>query len=272
MPLRTVHVCCLLAFLACMITPLSSAAQDDNINEAAANAANPLVFITKIQGQPNFTWKENEGRQVNLTSRIILPTASVGLPFIKSKDPSKVYTIYRLEVPIISQTFPENQELDATGMSDVSLLDVIIIKQRWGMFGTGPALIIPVMKPAPISIRKWAAGIAMVALNTNTKGIQWGALAQQFFTFAGDSERSNESIMLFQPIFNVMLGGGKYLQVSPIMNFNWTEETYDIPIAINVGKAFSKNMSALIGPEYVISGPNEKDFTFRFQLNAMIPP
>jgi hypothetical protein len=65
-----------------------------------------------------------------------------------------------------------------------------------------------------------------------------------------------------------MLDRGKYVQVSPIMNFNWTDQTYNIPIAINVGKAFSKNMSALIGPEYFISGPNENDFTFRFQLNA----
>jgi len=262
----------MLTLLASMLIPLFSIAQEDDVDEAAANAANPLVFIAKVQGQPNFTWMDNDGRQVNLTSRIILPTASIGLPFIKSRDPSKVYTLYRLEVPIVSQTFPENQELDATGMSDVSLLDVIVVKQKWGMFGAGPALTIPVMKPAPISIRKWAAGFALVAMNTQTKGLQWGVLAQQFFTFAGDSERSNESFMLFQPIFNFMLSKGKFVQVNPIMNFNWTNQTYNIPIAINVGKAFSRSMSALIGPEYVISGPNENDFTFRFQLNAMIPP
>ncbi|MBK6282142.1 MAG: hypothetical protein IPF54_05265 [Draconibacterium sp.] len=37
-------------------------------------------------------------------------------------------------------------------------------------------------------------------------------------------------------------------------------------------KLLPKNLSAFVAPEYVVSGPNQGDFTFRFQLNAMFPP
>jgi hypothetical protein len=183
-----------------------------------------------------------------------------------------VYTLYRLEVPIIGQTFPENSKQNATGLGDLVLLDVVAFKQSWGLLGAGPGLIIPVMKPEPISSRKWSAGATVVALNTKTKGLQWGALAQQFFSFGGDAERPSQSFMLFQPIFNKVLAGGKFIQFNPIMNFNWTNSTFNIPVSVAFGKAFAKNLSASIAPEYVVSGPNQNDFTIRFNFNMMFPP
>jgi len=241
-------------------------------NEAAANAANPLAFVTKLQVQPNFTWKGDKARQINLTSRIIQPTGSLLLPFIKSKDPSKVYTIYRLEVPVIGQSYPSNKQLDATGLSDLILLDAVVLNQKWGMLGGGPALIIPTMKPDQLSSRKWSAGLVGVVINTKTKGFIWGVLVQQFFNFAGDDKRPDRNFMLINPIVNQILGKGTFVQFSPIWNWNMTAGTFDFPLSINIGKAFAQNLSAQFGPEYVISGPDKGDFTFRFQLNAMFPP
>lgn len=246
--------------------------EESKLGDAAANAVNPMAFVTKLQVQPNFTWMDNKARQINLTTRIIQPTASIGLPFIKSKDPSKIYTLYRLEVPVIGQTFPQNNTANATGLSDLVLLDVIAFKQKWGLLGAGPGFIIPTMKPESISSRKWASGVTAVALNTKTKGIQWGALAQQFFSFGGDEDRPSQSFMLFQPIFNKILGGGKFIQFNPIMNFNWTNSTFNVPLGIVFGKAFAKNLSVSVGSEYVVSGPARGDFTFRFNINTMFPP
>ena len=245
---------------------------DGGLGEAASNATNPMAFVTKLQLQPNFTWKAADARQINLTTRIIQPTGSVGLPFIKSKDPSKVYTLYRIELPIIGQTYPGTPELDATGLSDVIILDLIAFKQNWGLLGVGPGIIIPTMNPKPISSGKWSAGFTAVALNTKTKGLQFGVLVQQFFSVAGASDRSKKNFMLFQPIFNKVLSKGYFFGVSPILTFDWENSTYNIPLSVSFGKAFAKNLSAFIAPEYVVSGPNKKDFTLRFQLNAMFPP
>ena len=248
--------------------------EDDNsgMENAASQATNPLAFITKFQMQPNYTFKDNSATQFNLTTRIVQPTQSIGLPFIKSKDPSKIYTIYRLEAPIIGQTFENTPSLNATGLSDLILLDVIAFKQKWGLLGIGPGLIIPTATDPAIGSGKWSAGITAVYLNTKTKGLQFGALFQQFNSFAGQSDREDKNFMLFQPIFNKILGKGLFLQFSPIMNFNWENDTYNIPLSLAIGKAFAKNLTMNFGPEYVVSGPNKGDFTLRLNINTMFAP
>lgn len=246
--------------------------EDSGLGEAASNATNPMAFVTKLQVQPNFTWKDEKARQINLTTRIIQPTGSIGLPFIKSKNPAKVYTLYRLEMPIIGQTYPAKPALNATGLSDLIVLDLIAFKKKWGLLGAGPGLIIPTMKPEAISAGKWCAGITAVALNTKTKGLQFGVLAQQFFSVAGSSERPERNFMLFQPIFNKVLSKGYFMGVSPIMTFDWENSTYSIPISVSLGKAFAKNLSAFIAPQVMLSGPNQGDFILQFQINAMFPP
>jgi hypothetical protein len=72
-------------------------------------------------------------------------------------------------------------------------------------------------------------------LNTKTKGLQWNCLAEQFFGFGGDGSRPSQQSMLFQPIFNKILRQGKFIQFGPIMNFNWTNITYNIPLALTFG-------------------------------------
>jgi len=243
-----------------------------NLDSAAANATNPLAFVTKFQIQPNYTFKDNSATQFSFITRIIQPSATVGLPFIKSKDPSKIYTMYRLEAPVIGQTFPENPNLDATGLSDLIILDVVAFKQDWGLLGVGPGLIIPTATDPAIGSGKWSTGLTGVYLNTKTKGLQFGALVQQFFSFAGQSERPDQNFMLFQPIFNKILDQGYFIQFSPIMNFNWETNKYSIPLAIGFGRAFAKNLSMFIAPEYVVSGPNKGDFTIRLNVNAMFAP
>jgi hypothetical protein len=71
---------CLLNVAFVIIACNTSLSQEDS-DDAAANAANPLAFVTKFQVQPNFTWKDDKARQINLTSRIIQPTTTIGLPF-----------------------------------------------------------------------------------------------------------------------------------------------------------------------------------------------
>jgi hypothetical protein len=244
---------------------------DISLDDAASNATNPMAFVTKLQLQPNFVWKDQKARQLALTSRIIQPTGSIGLPFIKSKNPLKVYTLYRLEIPLIGQTFPAKPELNATGLSDLILLDLVAFKQKWGLIGVGPGIIIPTIKPEQLSGGKWCAGLTAVALNTKTKGLQYGVLIQQFFSFAGQRNKPARNFMLFQPILNKILNGGYFIGVSPILVFDWENDTYSIPLSVSIGKAFAQNLSAFVAPQYVVTGPGKGDVTLQFQLNAMFP-
>ncbi|OBQ50153.1 hypothetical protein VQ01_15470 [Tamlana sp. s12] len=211
--------------------------------------------------------KDNGGDQLVMISRIMQPSKTIGLPFIKSKDPSKIYTIYRLEAPVASQTFPNNAG-NATGLSDLILIDVIAFKQKKGLFGVGPVLIMPTASSEYLGSGKWSTGLAGVYM-TKAFGLTLGILGQQFVTFAGDSERQDQNYMLFQPIITKIFKKGYFMNFSPIMKFDWDNDDYNIPLGVNFGKAFAKNLSMFIGAEYVVSGPGQGDFTIRLNINAM---
>jgi len=243
------------------------AQENIDVTQAAEHATNPLAFVTKLQFQPNYAFKDNGGNQLVMISRIMQPSKTIGLPFIKSKNPSKIYTIYRLEAPVTSQTFPNN-EGDATGLSDLILIDVIAFKQKKGLFGIGPALIMPTASSEYLGSGKWSAGLAGVYM-TKAFGFTIGLLGQQFMSFAGDSQRQDQNFMLFQPIITKIFKKGYFINFSPIMKFDWEYDAYNIPLGVNFGKAFAKNLSMFIGGEYVVSGPNQGDFTIRLNINAM---
>jgi len=235
--------------------------------KAAANATNPLAFVTKLQIQPNYTFKDNEGDQLSMFIRIMQPSKTIGLPFIKSKDPSKIYTIYRLEAPVISQTFPDNLG-DATGLSDFIFIDVVAFKLKKGMFGIGPALIMPTATSEYLGTGKWSGGVAGV-YGIKAFGLFLGVLGQQFISFAGDSERDDQNYMLLQPIITKIFEKGYFINYSPIMKFDWENSTYNIPVGLSIGKAFSKSLTMFIGAEYVVTGPGQGDFTIRLNINTM---
>jgi len=198
------------------------------------------------------------------------PTKSIGLPFIKSKDPSKVYTIYRLEVPVISQTMP-NPEFDATGLSDLIFVDVIAFKTKIGLVGIGPSLIIPTASSDYLGAGKWSPGLAGVFM-TKGFGLTLGVLGQQYVSVGGDAQRPDQNYLLFQPIVTKIFNGGYFMNFSPIMKFDWENDAYNIPIGVNFGKAFAKNLSMFFGFDYVVSGPGKGDFTLRLNINAMFAP
>lgn len=239
----------------------------DDVRNAAQNATNPLAFVTKLQVQPNYTFKDNGGDQLVLISRIIQPSKSIGLPFIKSKDPEKVYSIYRLEFPLVSQTFP-NHDFDATGLSDLIFVDVIAFKTKVGLLGIGPSLVLPTAGSEYLGSGKWSAGAAGV-LMTKGFGLTLGILGQQYFSFAGEADRQDQNYMLFQPIVTKILSKGIFINFSPIMKFDWENSEYNIPLGINFGKAFAKNLSMFLGGEYLVSGPGKGDFTIRLNINTM---
>jgi len=62
-----------------------SLAQEKSSVQKVAAATNPLAFVTKLQFQPNHTLKDNGGDQLVMISRIMQPSKTIGLPFIKSK-------------------------------------------------------------------------------------------------------------------------------------------------------------------------------------------
>jgi hypothetical protein len=166
---------------------------------------------------------------------------------------------------------PDNST-DATGVSDLILIDIVAFSQKWGILGIGPALSMPTASSEYLGSGKWSVGLAGVVLYKKIPKLTLGVLAQQFVSFAGDANREDVNHMLFQPVITKVFNKGVFVNFSPTMVFDWESDKYNIPVGLNVGKAFAKNLSMFIGPEYVVSGPGKGNFTIRLNINTMFSP
>lgn len=261
----------LLLGLWCSIASLSQVKEEEK-NSAAALATNPLAYVTKLQFQPVFTFLDNGGKQLAIFNRIVRPSKSLGLPFIKSKNPDKFYTIYRLEAPIVSQTITDQaSKLNATGTGDFILLDVISLKSKWGIAGVGAGVLFPLGSPNSLSFGKWCAGPSGIVIYDKVPKLHLALLVQQFFSFAGNSDRPDQNFMYFQPQVTKLFSNGYFIQSFPIMKFDWENKQNTIPVNLMFGKAFAKDRSMFIGPQYFIDGPKSlKDsWAIMFNINTM---
>lgn len=249
---------------------LFSQEEKDEKTIAASKATNPLAFVTKLQFQPNFTFFDGGGKQLSFISRIVQPSASLGLPFIKSKNPDKFYTLYRLEAPIVSQTVTDKASpFNATGLGDLILLDVVTVKTKWGQAGFGPGVLMPTASTPTLGFGKWCAGPIGIVVYSKIKKLQLGLLAQQFYSFAGDSNRADQNFMYLQPQIIKLFDKGYFIQTFPIMKLDWKNHTYTVPVNLMFGKAFAKDRSMFIGPQYVTNGSTQGAWTIQFNINTM---
>jgi hypothetical protein len=90
---------------------------------------------------------------------------------------------------------------------------------KW-IWGVGPALVLPTATEDRYASDKWSAGPTAVALSMPGKWVV-GVLAQNVWSFAGDSTASDVNKFLFQYFINYNIGNGWYLSTTPVITANW---------------------------------------------------
>jgi hypothetical protein len=239
-----------------------------NITQAAENALNPIAQVIKFMLQPNYYMYNNGGNAFNLMTRIITPYNAVLVPGIKSKN-KRIFSMARIEIPITSQTYGSEPQLNATGLADVTFADVLAYKTSWGKIGGGINLGFPTATVPVLGSGKWTMGPTCIIFYNKPKHVMLGIVINQYFSYAGSPSRSSVSYMNVQPFFDVVFGKGYFIMINPICTFDWQNGNYTVPVGFGFGKAFAKNLSSFIMPEYVVSGPTRKTLIIQFNLNAM---
>ncbi|MGG7034839.1 MAG: hypothetical protein ACI7YS_06540 [Flavobacterium sp.] len=148
-------------------------------------------------------------------------------------------------------------------------MDVIVLKTKWGQTGLGPGILIPLANPETLGTGKWCAGPIGIIVYTKIPKLQLAALAQQFYSFGGDENRADQNFMYFQPQITKLFNKGYFLQTFPIMKLDWENKKHSIPVNLMFGKAFAKNNSMFIGPQYIVSGSNENSWSIMLNINTM---
>jgi len=211
-----------LSLLFVLATP--AAGQDQDL---AKKTQNPVGDLISVPFQFNFNgdFGTDEGVFFNLN---IQPVYPMGL--------SEDWTlINRMIIPVIDAPAP----LDASGLGDIQYQGYLSPANPGSfIWGVGMAVQFPTASDPTLGTEKFSAGPGVVGLVITGPWVA-GALLNNVWSFAGDSDRGDVSQMLFQPFINYNLPSGVYLTSGPVITANWEADSGDrwtVPLGGGVGK------------------------------------
>ena len=188
----------------------------------------------------------------------------------------KLNLINRFIIPLIDQPLGEDDH--EFGLGDIQYSMFLSPAQPGRViWGVGPAISVPTATDDALGTGKWSAGPGVVALAMPGKWVV-GALANNIWSFAGDSDRPEVNAMLIQPFINRNFKNGWYATTSPVITANWkadSDERWTVPVGAGFGKIFKvgdQAMNAQVGAYYNVEKPDgAADWNLRFQLQFMFP-
>jgi len=196
--------------------------------DLAVEAANPIADLMSFPFQNNLNMNYGEfNRNVNvLNIQPVIPLAQGKL-------------ITRTIFPITRIPDLSNEEGKyASGLGDIVFTAFYVPKSEV-IYGIGPVIEFPT-GGSKKGTEKWSAGPSAVVL---VQPGEWtfGILANNTWSFAGNSERSDVNHMLINLFIVRQLGNGLYVNTAPIITADWMKPSSDrwiVPIGAGGGKLF----------------------------------
>lgn len=242
----------------------------ESSTDLAKKTQNPVADLISIPFQNNM----NFGIGPNNRMQNVLNVQPV-IPINLNRDWN---LITRTILPIIKQPNLATTNEDTWGLGDMSVT-TFLSPAGSGPFiwGVGPSVQLATGTDEVTSTRKWAAGPSFVGLTIQGPWVI-GALVQQTWSFAGNSDRRDLSQALLQYFINYNLPNGWYLTSSPIITANWeagSGDKWTVPVGGGFGKVFrigklpfNGNISAYANVVRPDPGP---DWTLRLQIALLLP-
>lgn len=176
-----------------------------------------------------------------------------------------------LGVPqLLRATLPFNTRSDphggySTGVGDINVFDIFLLKTEGVQLGIGPQLTAPTAEHDELGTGKWQAGLAAIAIDPSPRGIL-GALVQYQSSFAGDADREHVETLTMQPFLIHNLANGWFLRSTATWTFDLNHNTHYIPLGAGVGKVWKSGgniINAHLEPQWTVDhkGPGVPQFT-----------
>ncbi len=209
-------------------------AQSADDTEALAKAAqNPVADMISLpfQFNTNLDTGHYGGTQEILNVQPVIP-------FNLSPDWN---LITRIITPLVEQPklFP-GDDVDY-GLGDITPT-LFLSPANSGKFiwGVGPVFLLPTATSSDLGSGKWGIGPSAVGLVMDGHWV-YGALINNIWSVAGDTNRQNVNQMTLQPFINYNFKDGWYLTSSPILTANWEADNanrWTVPIGGGFGRVF----------------------------------
>jgi hypothetical protein len=152
--------------------------------------------------------------------------------------------INRIITPIVWQPYTgsnsANASLGTFGLGDLNP-SVFFTPAHAGkvIWGVGPAFVFPTATDPALGQGKWSIGPSFVVL---AQPGHWtlGVLANNVWSYGGQSNRPTVNQFLLQYFINYNLSGGWYLATQPIITANWAapkaKDVWTVPFGVGVGR------------------------------------
>lgn len=192
-----------------VVLSLSGITAADNV-DTANKSNNPLNPAPGLNFQNYYTPEitHNDVHTNDLLLRGALP--------LPRGDIISVPQLLRATVLLTTRPAPDGGY--STGLGDLYLFDVFLLKTEGVQLGIGPLVTAPTAEHDELGAGKWQAGLAAVAIDASPRGLI-GALFQYQSSFAGDSDRQDVAAATFQPFLIHNLPKGWYLRSTGIWTF-----------------------------------------------------
>jgi len=183
----------------------------------------------------------------------------------------KVNLINRFILPVIYQEERVEGEGSEFGLGDFTYQAFFSpAESKKLIWGVGPALVFPTNTDDRLGVDKWSAGPAVVVL---AKPGPWlvGALVQNVWSYAGDSDRQDISNTFLQPFAAYTWPSAWTFSVQSESTYNWKTEKWSVPINAAVTKLVRWGrlpVSLQAGVGYWAESPETGPEGFRFRLQA----
>ncbi len=163
-----------------------------------------------------------------------LPDKSANQLVIRSAYPfawGMTKHIMRVTVPFVT-----HHPALSSGLSDMTLFDLVVFDKSWGRWGVGPVALLPT-GGSDRGTEKWGVGPAVGFVVAKPRLI-YGIFNQNIFTIAGDDARPDVNVSIIQPIVNGQLGGGWAVGSSEMsVTYNWeSSEWSSLPLGASILK------------------------------------
>ncbi|HTO73977.1 MAG TPA: hypothetical protein VMJ30_09160 [Gemmatimonadales bacterium] len=188
--------------------------------------------------------------------------------------------ITRTIIPFIYQPNINAAGGGSSGMGDINpTFFVSPVHAKLFIWGFGPTFLFPTATQATTGTGKWGIGPAAVGL-LQTKQWTVGALANNIWSYAGQSNRATVNQFLLQYFVNYNLPDAWYLTSSPIITANWEASSGNkwlVPFGAGVGKIFRLGKLPLNGQVQGFFNPIRPDqppsatWELRFQVAFLFP-
>ncbi|MEN8148840.1 MAG: neuromedin U [Planctomycetota bacterium] len=185
--------------------------------------------------------------------------------------------INRIILPVMYAPYAAQEDGGVWGIGDTSYTAWISPPSDGIIWGVGPVFEFPTATDDHLGTGKWSAGPSAVALRMSGPWV-YGGLANNLWSYGGDSSRERVNRMLAQPFVNYNLSDGWSLTSAPIITADWTRDHGDrwvVPLGGGVGKVthIGRQVVSLGAQAYynIVKPDQGADWSLRLVVTFMFP-